>query len=146
MTTSATQLRTLNLAKLQAAPVQEKPFEYLLVDDILQDDAKGPIVQDFPQIDRIGSFPLSTLKYGSGFSALIEELLGKEFQQVIGENSAWTLANIQPCSPCAGSAAPPPTDTSTRIRATKSLPCCSISTKIGTRQQAGAAPFAIEEP
>lgn len=82
--TAATTLTMLDISKLEAATVQTDPFEYLLVNDVLHNSCKAAIEDDFPKIDRIGSFPLSTLKYGKGFAELIEELLGKEFEQVVG--------------------------------------------------------------
>jgi SM-20-related protein len=90
--TTATELRMLNLDKLRKAAKHEEPFEYLMVDDVLQESSKQAIVEDFPKIDRIGSFPLNTLKYGPGFSELIEELLGKEFERAIGERFGLELS------------------------------------------------------
>jgi SM-20-related protein len=75
----------LNLAKLAAAEVHREPFEYLLVDDVLDDDCKQGIVADFPRIDKKGSFPLSRLSYGSSFKQLTDELLGPEFASVVAE-------------------------------------------------------------
>jgi SM-20-related protein len=85
MTAATTSLKMLNISKIDAAPVQSEPFEYMLVDDVLQQSCKTAIAEDFPKIDRIGSFPLSTLKYGTAFAELIEELLGKEFERAVGE-------------------------------------------------------------
>jgi hypothetical protein len=85
MTAATTGLRMLDVSRISAAPVQMDPFEYMLVDDVLQQSCKAAITEDFPKIDRIGSFPLSTLKYGPAFSELIEELLGKEFERAVGE-------------------------------------------------------------
>lgn len=92
MTAATTTLRMLNLNKLENAQKLEQPFEYLLVDDVLQKDAKQGIVEDFPKIDRIGSFPLSRLQYGPAFSELIEELLGKEFEDAVGKKFGLDLS------------------------------------------------------
>ena len=73
----------LNLSKLAAAELQREPFEYLLVDDVLNDECKAGIVQDFPQIGKKGSFPLSRLSYGPAFKELTDELLGPEFASVV---------------------------------------------------------------
>lgn len=73
----------LNLAKLAAAELHREPFEYLLVDDILNDDCKAGIVADFPQIEQKGSHPLSRLTYGSAFKQLTDELLGPEFASAV---------------------------------------------------------------
>jgi SM-20-related protein len=73
----------LNLAKLVAAELHREPFEYLLVDDILNDECKAGIVQDFPQIDKKGSHPLSRLSYGPSFKQLTDELFGVEFASAV---------------------------------------------------------------
>ena len=73
----------LNLSKLAAAELHREPFEYLLVDDVLTDDCKAGIVQDFPQIEKKGSFPLSRLTYGLAFKELTDELLGPEFASTV---------------------------------------------------------------
>ncbi len=83
----------LNLAKLAAAELQREPFEYLLVDDILQDDCKPGIVRDFPQIDRKGSFPLSRLSFGSSFKQLTDELLGPDFAALVAEKFGTELSS-----------------------------------------------------
>lgn len=74
----------LNLAKLAAAEVHRQPFEYLLVDDILDDDCKAGIVADFPPIEKGGSHPLSRVTYGASFKQLTDELLAPEFASVVG--------------------------------------------------------------
>jgi hypothetical protein len=82
----------LNLERLDAAELQIRPFEYVLVEDVLFDSCKQAISADFPKIDRIGSFPLASLKYGPAFSELIEELLGKEFEQAVGRKFGMDLS------------------------------------------------------
>jgi hypothetical protein len=73
----------LNLAKLDGAELHREPFEYLLVDDVLDDDCKQGIVGDFPQIEKKGSFPLSRLSYGLSFKRLTDELLGPKFAAAV---------------------------------------------------------------
>src|SRR5215469_7087814 len=53
----------LNLSKLAAAEFHAEPFEYLLVDDVLESNCTHAIVRDFPRIEKTGSFPLSRLSY-----------------------------------------------------------------------------------
>jgi len=75
----------LNLAKVASAELHREPFDYLVVDDVLQDDSKQGIVADFPAIEKKGSFPLSRLSYGSAFKQLTDELLGPEFARAISQ-------------------------------------------------------------
>ena len=90
--TTATALRMLDLSRLEAAPLHSEPFEYLTVADFLQPDCKAAIIKDFPAIDRHGSFPLSTVQPGVAFMQLVDELLGKEFQTVVGKKFSLDLS------------------------------------------------------
>src|SRR5262245_481992 len=82
--TTATALRMLDLQRFEQAPLQHQPFDYVLVDDVLQASGKDALGSDFPKIDRRGSFPLSTLQYGPAFADLIEELCGQDFAHAVG--------------------------------------------------------------
>ena len=85
MSTTVATAKMLDLAQLEAAPLHMKPFEYLTVDDVLHADSKAAIIEGFPNVDRNGSFPLSTLRPGPGFRQLVDELLSKEFEIAVGK-------------------------------------------------------------
>jgi SM-20-related protein len=89
---TAAPVKMLNLDKLAAAEFHCEPYEYLLVDDFLRDEYKTAITTDFPEIERHGSFPLSTLKYGAAFGQLAAELFSREFAEVVGERFSLDLA------------------------------------------------------
>jgi len=82
----------LNLAKLAAAEFHAEPFEYLLVDDFLEQDCKQAIVEDFPRIEKSGSFPLSRVSYGPAFRQLTDELLGPGFAAAVGAKFSLDLS------------------------------------------------------
>ncbi|HKD85074.1 MAG TPA: 2OG-Fe(II) oxygenase [Terriglobales bacterium] len=82
----------LNLSKLAAAEFHSEPFEYLLVDDVLEATCKPAIVQDFPRIEKTGSFPLSRLAYGPAFKELTAELLGQDFAAAVGAKFSMDLS------------------------------------------------------
>ncbi|HUI82719.1 MAG TPA: 2OG-Fe(II) oxygenase [Candidatus Binatia bacterium] len=82
----------LNLAQLAAAEFHREPFEYLLVDDLLEPECKAAIVRDFPRIERSGSFPLSRLSYGPAFRQLSDELLGPDFAAAVGAKFSMDLS------------------------------------------------------
>jgi hypothetical protein len=63
------------------------------VDDVLNDDCKAGIAQDFPQIDKKGSHPLSRLSYGSAFKQLTDELFGPEFATVVAAKFSLDLSS-----------------------------------------------------
>lgn len=81
----------LNLSKLADAEFHTEPFEYLLVDDLLEQDSKAAIVQDFPHIEKSGSFPLSRLSYGLAFKQLTDELLGPDFAAAVSAKFSLNL-------------------------------------------------------
>ena len=82
----------LNLSKLAAAEFHVEPFEYLVVDDVLEPSCKPSIVQDFPRIEKTGSFPLSRLHYGPAFQQLTSELLGPDFAAAVGAKFSMDLS------------------------------------------------------
>jgi hypothetical protein len=82
----------LALDKLAAAEFHREPYEYLVVDDFVRPEAKTGIVADFPNIEKHGSFPLSTLKYGPAFAQLSSELFSKEFADAVGAKFSMDLS------------------------------------------------------
>jgi hypothetical protein len=92
MTLTSIGLSTLDLAKLEAAEVKDTPYEYLTVADVLNAAEKKDVVSDFPKIDQTGSIPLSQVKYGPAFACLIDDLLSKEFEAVIGKKFGLDLS------------------------------------------------------
>jgi SM-20-related protein len=94
MTASASRTgsQLLNLSKLEQAALKTEPFEYVLVPDFLDAAHGSALLTDFPGINRIGSFPLSTLTYGERFQCLIDELLGPEFEQCVSRKFGMDLS------------------------------------------------------
>lgn len=81
----------LNLSKLAAAEFHTEPFEYLLVDDLLDADCKEAVARDFPPIETSGSVPLSRLTCGPAFKQLTDELLGKDFADAVSAKFSMPL-------------------------------------------------------
>lgn len=73
----------LNFDQLQATPIAHEPFDYMVVRNVLSADALAALRSDFPAISRPGLFPLSSVSGGAAFNALIEEVQGEEFQDVL---------------------------------------------------------------
>ena len=82
----------LDLDKLAAAELLSEPFEFVVVDDFLRPESKEAIVRDFPAIDRSGSFPLASLKYGAAFAQLSAELFSPEFATAVGKKFGMDLS------------------------------------------------------
>lgn len=73
----------LNLAALDATPLQREPFDYLVVPDFLTPEVLADANRDYPEITTPGNKDLDALRYGPGFGDLIDELTGTEFARHI---------------------------------------------------------------
>ena len=82
----------LNLSKLAAAEFHTEPYEYLLVDDVLEADCKPAIVDDFPR-SRDGQLSAVALSYGPAFRQLTGELLGPDFAAAVGAKFSMDLSS-----------------------------------------------------
>lgn len=81
----------LDLDRFRATALARAPYDHLVVADFIRPEAQAAIAADFPAIDRGGSFPLSSLTYGSAFRAAIDELNGPEVQAAFEEKFAIDL-------------------------------------------------------
>lgn len=82
----------LDLDRFRATPLVPDPFPHLIVPQFLRPAAIGAIHADFPRIDKPGSFPASTLRYGPAFARLLEELRTPEVTATFAEKFAIDLA------------------------------------------------------
>jgi hypothetical protein len=73
----------LRLDALAKTPLQTAPFEYLVVEDFLEDAARAPILEGFPDMQNAGSFPLSEVEIRGGLQALFDALNGPDFRHAI---------------------------------------------------------------
>lgn len=80
----------IDLNTFREWPLVIKPFPYLIIPGFIKTEFLGNVIEDFPKIDKPGSFPLTTLEYGETFSALINELeskmVGEAFSDKFGIN------------------------------------------------------------
>ena len=75
----------LKLEALRSAPLQTDPFDYLVVEQFLDEAAQASILQGFPSMPDAGSFPLSEVEVGPGLQALFDALDGAGFRQAVEE-------------------------------------------------------------
>jgi hypothetical protein len=75
----------LDLAKLAATELCRQPFDFLVVPSFLKSESFAAINADYPKVDRPGSFPLESQRYGPAFAALIEELRGEAVRTAFEE-------------------------------------------------------------
>jgi len=74
----------LNLPALEQAPVNAKPFPFLVVPNFLDEERLEEIEKDYPVITKPGSFPLETLRAGPGFTRCVNDLQQPAFRRIMG--------------------------------------------------------------
>jgi SM-20-related protein len=76
-------MRHLNIAKLEATPVQTVPFEYVIVPGFLSAGSVRAINMTYPNIEKGGSYPVESLDAGMAIKDVIEELDSPQFEAAI---------------------------------------------------------------
>jgi SM-20-related protein len=70
----------LDLDAFRATPLQDEPFDYLIVPRFVRRDALERINADYPHITERGSFPVNRVTYGPAFKGLLDELESDGFR------------------------------------------------------------------
>ena len=83
----------LDLERFRATPLTREPFEFLIVPEFVKADARAAIHNDYPEVDRPGSFPLGEVSYGSAFAKFVEEMRSDEFRKAFEEKFGVDLTN-----------------------------------------------------
>lgn len=73
----------LNLDRLAETPLAKAPYEFVVVPGFMREEAIAALRESYPKIGQPGSFPVSELKYGKPFAALLGELEGHAFRHAI---------------------------------------------------------------
>ena len=81
----------VDLARFRGTALCREPFDFLVVPGFLKADALEAIHADFPRVDRPGSFPLESQRYGAAFAALIDELKGEAVQEAFEQKFGMDL-------------------------------------------------------
>jgi len=76
-------MRHLNIAKLQATPVESAPYSYLVVPGFIGPESVRAINATYPKIDRGGSYPIESLDAGMTIKEVIDELDSPEFESAV---------------------------------------------------------------
>lgn len=77
-------MSALDLAAIESASPNHDPFDYVIVPGLISGDVLPAIHEDFPKIDKPGSYPVSQLSYGPRFDALLDELRSRPFAERVG--------------------------------------------------------------
>lgn len=81
----------LKIDALAETPLQTDPYDYVVVENFLDDGAQGQILGGFPDMPDAGSFPLSELQVGPGLQALFDALDGPEFRRAVEQKFGLNL-------------------------------------------------------
>jgi len=82
----------LQLDKFREAPLVTDPFNYVVVRQFLTKDGLDGARRDFPTVPGPGSHPPGQLQIGGRFKALMDDLLGPEFQKAVEEKFSIDLS------------------------------------------------------
>jgi len=85
-------LTLLDLTRLGAAPLRRDPFDFVVVDSFLHENAVGALIDDFPAVDGAGSYPVGRLACGPAFAQLVAELEAAPLRRAIEDKFAIELA------------------------------------------------------
>jgi hypothetical protein len=88
-----TEAPTLNVDRLRATALSTLPFDHVIVENFIHTDWEDRLMADFPAIQKPGSFPLSSVRVGSDFARLIEQMNGVDFRTAVEEKFSISLAN-----------------------------------------------------
>lgn len=78
-------MSTIDLDGFSRTPLEGDPYDHMIVPGFLKTASLEAVAADYPQIDKPGSFPLSGLKTGPAFDALVTELEGPEMRNAFAE-------------------------------------------------------------
>jgi SM-20-related protein len=84
---------TLDLQRFEQTPLNREPFEYLVVPEFIKPQVRVGISDDYPKVDKAGSFPLSEVKFGPKFKELTDDLNGPELRAAVARKFSIDLAH-----------------------------------------------------
>ena len=82
-----------NVAAIDAASPQHRPFDHVIVRDFVNPQHLGAILHAFPSVPGPGSHPPASLNIGKPFAALLAELQDEAFRAAIERKFAVDLAD-----------------------------------------------------
>ena len=83
----------LDFSRVERGELKTSPYPYMVVNDVIDDEALGEVVRDFPDIRHPGSIPISEVEYGSAFSNFLTDLNSDRFRDLIAEKFAVDLSD-----------------------------------------------------
>ncbi len=84
----------IDFRAFELASVTHTPFDFFAVQNALTQNSLNAIRNDFPNIEKPGIFPLSSLTYGPAFASLVEEVESSRLSEIIGQKFGIDLSNL----------------------------------------------------
>lgn len=78
-------MQHLNIEKLKATPLEQMPYEHIIVPGFLSEETVQQVIGSYPDISKGGSFPLDTVKVSDILNDVITEMDGPDFEQAVAE-------------------------------------------------------------
>ncbi len=75
----------IRIDRFRAGVLATEPFNHLVVPNFVPESALPDSLADFPKIERGGSFPLTSLNYGSVFKQFCDQLRGPDLRDAFSE-------------------------------------------------------------
>jgi len=82
----------LDLEAFRGTELRREPFDFLVVPGFVKPEALARVNAAFPNVALPGSFPLSEVRYGHDFAALIKELCGDPVREAFEQKFAIDLS------------------------------------------------------
>jgi hypothetical protein len=82
-----------DLDAFAATSLAAAPFPHMIVPGFLRRPALAELAADFPKITKPGSFPVSELRYGPRFAALLDGLQGPELRDAFAAKFGMDLTH-----------------------------------------------------
>lgn len=83
----------LDYDALASTPLQKDPFDFLVVPNFVQADKLQGIIDDYPEVPGPGSHPPSELEIHGNFAAVMKELDGPRFREMIEQKFGIDLSD-----------------------------------------------------
>jgi SM-20-related protein len=84
---------TLEIQCFDETPLTREPFQFLIVPEFVKAEVCEGIIEDYPKVERPGSFPLSELSYGPRFGELVNDLNGPSFRSAVERKFSLDLSD-----------------------------------------------------
>ena len=83
----------LNLTKISETTVTKNPYEYMVINEVIQERDLDQIINDYPNVPGPGSHPPVLFDIKGSFKNIVDELYSKEFQEIVEDKFNLSLKN-----------------------------------------------------